>query len=137
MNRIPDWSHRIVLAAEPVSASKARDFVCLHLVERQLPSLVDDVRLVVSELATNAMAHARTPFTVTLSKTEETVLLAIQDGAPTVPVRAVSEVTDTGGRGLEIVALMSDEWGVRTDGGGLKSVWACFRREPDSEPVRG
>lgn len=36
MGCIPDWSHEAVLVAEPVSASRARDFVCLHLVEHNL-----------------------------------------------------------------------------------------------------
>lgn len=70
MNLIIDWSHRTDLPAEPVSTSKARDFVCAHLAEHDLRHLVDDIRLVASELATNAMAHAQTPFSVTLAQTD-------------------------------------------------------------------
>jgi anti-sigma regulatory factor (Ser/Thr protein kinase) len=137
MGRIPDWSHQTVLAAETVSASKARHFVCLHLVEHSLLYLVEDIRLVVSELATNAMVHARTPFTVTLSAGYDAVLLAVQDGSTTVPATVVPQVTDTRGRGLLLVKQLSREWGASTAGDGSKSVWASFptRTRPEPTPV--
>jgi anti-sigma regulatory factor (Ser/Thr protein kinase) len=126
MSQIPGWSHETVLAAEPVSASKARDFISQHLVAHDLPYLVEDIRLVTSELATNAMVHARTPFVVTLSEVNGVVLLAIRDGSTSVPVRTTPRVTDMGGRGLMLVELLSREWGASTDGSGSKSVWASF-----------
>ena len=137
MDRIPDWSHEAVLMAEPVSASRARDFVCLHLVEHDLLYLVEDIRLVVGELATNAMVHAGTPFTVTLSARDGTVLLAVQDDSATIPVKAVPEAMDMRGRGLILVEALSREWGANTDGAGSKSVWASFatRTRPGSAPV--
>ncbi len=122
----PDWSHQIVLAAEPMSAGLARDFVGLHLVAHRLTHLVDDVRLVVSELATNVVDHARTPFVVTLSMAGGAVLLALQDESVTVPVRAEPGLMDIRGRGLMIVAMLSHEWGINTDVHGFKSVWASF-----------
>lgn len=126
MDRIPDWSHEAVLIAEPVSASKARDFVVQHLVDHNLLYLVEDIRLVASELATNAMVHARTPFTVTLSASDGTVLLAVRDDSTSVPVKAVPQAMDMRGRGLLLVELLSREWGASTDGDGSKSVWASF-----------
>ena len=65
------WTRETVLAAEAVSAAKARAFVREHLLAQGLRDLVEDVRLVVSELATNAMVHAQTPFVVTLERSEE------------------------------------------------------------------
>ena len=123
-----DWSHQIVLAANPLSASKAREFVCLHLRDHHEVELVDDVRLVVSELATNAVAHAQTPFVVTVSLTDELVLVVIQDTSTSVPVRRSPEATDLSGRGLMIVELLSQDWGTHTDVEGTKSVWASFSR---------
>lgn len=127
---IPDWSHQTVLVAEPLSASGARDFVCLHLVAHDLLHLVEDVRLVVSELATNAVAHAQTPFVVTLSRADGTVLLAIQDESTAAATRSAPDLMDMTGRGLMIVELLSREWGTSTDGRGFKSVWASFPSEP-------
>jgi len=131
------WSHETVLAAEPVSASKARDFICQHLVAHGLLYLVEDIRLVASELATNAMVHARTPFVVTLAEMNGGVLLTIRDGSTSVPVRTTPQVMDMGGRGLVLVELLSQEWGARTDSDGSKSVWASFatRTRPESAPV--
>jgi anti-sigma regulatory factor (Ser/Thr protein kinase) len=135
MGDTPEWSHRVVLSADPVSASIARDFVCRHLVAHHELELVEDVRLVVSELATNAVAHAQTPFVVTLSLEKQLVLVTIQDASSAIPVRGVPDVTDMNGRGLMIVELLSDAWGTSTDADGSKSVWAAFastfgQREP-------
>jgi anti-sigma regulatory factor (Ser/Thr protein kinase) len=122
----PAWTFDIRLAIQPVSASLARDFVRRRLTEQGLAHLEDDVTLVVSELATNAMVHARTPFTVCLQAFEQTLLLEVEDGCQTGPVLVVARGLDTNGRGLSIVSLLSRDWGVtaRTDGG--KSVWAEF-----------
>lgn len=123
------WSHETTLQATPVSASQARVFVSRHLAEHQLSHLVDPVRLVASELATNALTHARTAFTVALSATPEAVLLSVSDGNESVPVRGSHRVTDSGGRGLQIVEALSVDWGVSTENGGSKTVWAAFAKE--------
>ena len=126
MNEVVDWSHETVLAAEPVSASKARAFISESLAAHDLHHLVEDVRLVVSELATNAVQHARTPFVVTLWATDGVVRLGIRDGSSWPAVRSASQLTDLGGRGLVIVEQLSHEWGSSTDDSGSKSVWATF-----------
>jgi anti-sigma regulatory factor (Ser/Thr protein kinase) len=126
MIRIPDWSHETLLAAEPISASRARDFVCMHLAAHDLAHLVEDIRLVVSELATNAVAHAQTPFSVILSRADGSVLLALQDESPSVPAKAAPNVMDMSGRGLLLVELLSEAWGTSSDRHGFKSVWASF-----------
>ena len=126
MNQIPGWSHETVFAAEPVSASKARDFICQHLVAHDLLYLVEDIRLVASELATNAMLHARTPFIVTLSEMDGVVRLAVRDGSASVPVTHPAAGDGRGGRGMMLVELLSHECGVSDDGSGSKSVWASF-----------
>jgi hypothetical protein len=56
------WSYDIRLDTQPVSASRARGFVRLHLAGHGLAYFRDDVVLVVNELATNAMVHAQTSF---------------------------------------------------------------------------
>src|SRR4051794_4609404 len=73
------WSHQIVLASGPGSAAKARAFVLQHLVEHRLLYLVDDIGLVASELAANAVVHARTAFTVSLEGRVRSVLLSVRD----------------------------------------------------------
>jgi anti-sigma regulatory factor (Ser/Thr protein kinase) len=120
------WYDDLELAVQPVSASLARDFVRHHLGAQGLVPLIDDVTLVVSELATNAMVHAQTPFTVSLQAFEQTLLLTVQDGCRTGPVPVVARVLDTNGRGLTIVAMLSRAWGADEHPDGGKSVWAEF-----------
>ncbi|QWZ08746.1 ATP-binding protein [Nocardioides panacis] len=126
MAACPAWSYDIRLAIQPVSASRARDFVRRRLAEQGLERLEDDVTLVVSELATNAMVHAQTPFTVCLQAFERTLLLEVEDGCRTVPVLVAARGLDTNGRGLSIVSLLSRDWGVNARSDGGKSVWAEF-----------
>jgi anti-sigma regulatory factor (Ser/Thr protein kinase) len=134
MVRTSGWTHETVLDAEPVSVAKARDFVSAHLLDHRLPQLADDVRLVVSELATNAMVHAGTPFTVTLTGLERSVMLTVRDGSPLepvpvpvpVPAPAAVHQLDPGGRGLLIVDMVSRTWGFDTGEDRTKSVWASF-----------
>jgi anti-sigma regulatory factor (Ser/Thr protein kinase) len=120
------WSYDLELAIQPVSASRARDFVRARLVEQGLTHLEDDVVLVVSELATNAMVHARTPFTVCLQAFEHTLLLEVEDGSRVGPVALAARELDCSGRGLTIVTLLSRSWGVNARADGGKSVWAEF-----------
>jgi hypothetical protein len=136
MIRTTVWSHQILLEAEPESAPRARDFVCGHLTDHHLSFLLDDMRLVVSELATNAVAHARTPFTVTLSMADQSVRVVIQDGSTSRPVRVAVDVMSLTGRGLMIVDILSREWGTVTDPRGNKSVWAAFSTQPEERPAR-
>ncbi|MDO9497139.1 MAG: ATP-binding protein [Nocardioides sp.] len=121
-----NWSHMIALEATPRSASRARAFVTYHLVDHRLLYLVDAVRLVASELATNALVHAHTAFTVTLSGSDTTVLLTVRDHSLAMPERRAAQALDATGRGLEIVDIVSREWGMNVDEAGSKAVWAAF-----------
>jgi len=114
------------MPGEASSVLRARRFVCAHLVEHRMFHLVDDVRLVVSELASNAVRHAHSPFTVSLGQADRAVLLSVQDGSPDPPVLLATDCLDTAGRGVRIVDLVSDDWGVTQVPGGGKSVWASF-----------
>ena len=129
MTGTASWSHQTTLAASPVSASEARRFVCDHLVDHRLLYLVDPVRLVASELATHALVHARTAFTLTLAAVGDTVVLTVRDDSDSDSgsswVSDASAATPTAVRGLEIVNLVSLEWGVGSDGG-VQTLWASF-----------
>jgi len=128
---VPDWSHfSAILAPEPGSAAKSRAFVSRHLAEHQLPHLEDNIRLVASELATNAVVHAQTPFTMTLSRTGSRVLLSATDSAPRAPRRRSPRVGDEGGYGLIIMELLSLAWGVTRDENQVKTIWASFDAHP-------
>jgi hypothetical protein len=122
----PSWSGEATLVAEPVSAPRARAFVCRHLVEHGMAYLVDPVRLVVSELATNAIVNSRGSFTVTISCTERRVTVTVRHASTRPRVPAQVRRTDPSGRSLKIVELISSDWGVVSDEPDSQTVWAAF-----------
>jgi anti-sigma regulatory factor (Ser/Thr protein kinase) len=121
----PNWAHGTTLEATPISASEARAFVCHHLVEHRLLHLVDPIRLVVSELATNALVHGQTSFVVTLSREDDAVLVTVRDDSGSAPIRGPAQVVQAGRRELGILNVLSLDWGVSIDEGS-KTVWASF-----------
>ena len=71
----------------------------------------DTAALLVSELATNAVRHARTPFTVDMRHDDHVLEVDVGDDDPRLPILRTPD--DEGGRGLRIVAALADEWGSR------------------------
>jgi anti-sigma regulatory factor (Ser/Thr protein kinase) len=120
------WSHETHLAAQAISASQSRVFASRHLLAHDLVDIVDEVQLVVSELSTNAILHAQTPFTLSLRAFDATLRLEVADESNHVPSLVVTGSLDTYGRGMALVQALSRDWGVehRTSDG--KSVWAEF-----------
>jgi anti-sigma regulatory factor (Ser/Thr protein kinase) len=126
MSQTVSWSCAHEFPSDPVSAVNARDFVRQHLIEHDLLFLVDDLRLVTSELATNALLHAGQPFLVTLQADTSWLVLSVHDHSPQAPAQLAAQVMDTTGRGLSIVDNLSHHWGVDGSTGWSKSVWASF-----------
>lgn len=92
------------------------------------------MRLSVSELATNAIVHAGTAFTVSLWGYEDMVVLGVADDATSrLHAAALEEGLGISGRGLGIVNVLSHDWGVFADRPGAKTLWASFLR--DRAPV--
>ena len=120
------WNNHITLEPIPASVRQARQFVTAQLFEHHLPTLVEDVGLVVSELTTNAVRYAQSPVTVTLDGSAHDLRLTVSDDSALNPVECHPTVWDTRGRGLGIVASISREWGVTDGVSNAKSVWASF-----------
>lgn len=110
---------------EPSSSSEARRRVSGALESRNLEEAASTVALVVSELATNAVLHARTPFEVRVLVRDEFVRIEVHDQTGRPPTRRYFSDEATSGRGLRLVAALCDRWGVEQDrDGGGKTVWA-------------
>lgn len=102
----------------------ARSFVRTRLEAVGLDDCADDAGLLVSELAANAVLHARTAFTVHLRPTlEGGVRVEVEDGSPLPPVLTPASTRAISGRGLDLVASMAARWGSHPSSGGGKVVW--------------
>jgi len=113
----------------PSSGSVGRARMLVRSAHRGMPSNTREaVELIVSELATNAVTHAATPFTVRLI-VGSTVRVELADGSPAPPVLRRPSSRVAGGRGLVIVEEFADRWGSYPVDNG-KVVWA----EVDNHP---
>ena len=110
------------LPPEPASAGVARRFVEQALGEIVRPAAIDVVVLLTSELVTNAVVHAGTPVDVLVRDLHGWVQIEVFDAGQQVPVVVDGVLASQSGRGLRIVAALSEAWGVdrRRDG---KTVW--------------
>jgi anti-sigma regulatory factor (Ser/Thr protein kinase) len=104
------------------SVGAARRFALARF-DRVTPRSLSDLLLVVSELATNAVMHARTPFFVGLNLGGGMARVEVADGSPELPSERSLALSTSNGRGLLIVATLSDQWGVDWHQD-RKTVWA-------------
>ncbi|HTJ31981.1 MAG TPA: SpoIIE family protein phosphatase [Dactylosporangium sp.] len=87
--------------------------------------VIDDLVLVVSELAANAVLHGRPPIQLRLRRTTTHVVLELHDTAQYLPRKQRPTPDDEHGRGLQLVSSLCDRWGTRPTADG-KAVW-CMR----------
>jgi anti-sigma regulatory factor (Ser/Thr protein kinase) len=83
---------------------------------------LDVAKLLVTELATNAVLHARTGFTVRIHVDDECVRVSVTDADPSIPSATTPAPGDSGGRGLFLVNQLAARWGIDPDPPG-KTVW--------------
>ncbi|MFE0172045.1 ATP-binding protein [Streptomyces sp. NPDC059002] len=134
----------VTLPSDPASVSAARKFVSRVLLEWGLPGedeVTDTIRLIVSELATNAVQHTlgQSPtFTVDLElDRDEQLRIGVTDSHPRYPKRLPAAVQQDNGRGMVIIRWLAAECGGRlsvspTEEGG-KTVWIAL---PWTAPVQ-
>jgi signal transduction histidine kinase len=112
---------QIVLEPVPASARIARELV------RSVTEGADDGRaaLIVTELVSNAVGHARFELGVCVQRDGATLWVEVTDDGPGWPELRSGDVHDLSGRGLFLVDQLADTWGVlpiRDPPG--KTVWA-------------
>ena len=97
----------------------------------QVLGAVDDVAdtavLLVSELASNAIQHARTEFEVCIAANASSIRVDVEDGDPQMPTLRDYIAKSIRGRGLHIVAASADRWGFEATSAG-KVVWFELQR---------
>lgn len=111
-------------------------------------SVVDDAVLILSELLSNACRHGR-PLGRTeigdgdvraawrVDKAGRLTVEVTDGGGPTRPVPATPSVTARGGRGLNIISALAQEWGVRDNVSGEVTVWVLVTEARREERTAG
>jgi anti-sigma regulatory factor (Ser/Thr protein kinase) len=113
----------LAFVGEVASIPTARNFAAGKTKEWDSSVLRDDISLMVSELVTNAVRHAKGGGTLDLVELEcGGVHVEVSDGSTAVPVVGRGGLCDASGRGMRIVDSLASSWGVvsRREG---KSVW--------------
>ncbi|MDI3388020.1 ATP-binding protein [Streptomyces sp. B-S-A8] len=134
----------VTLPSDPASVSRARKYVTDVLADWGLPDdsqTADTVRLIVSELATNAVQHTlgQSPtFTVDIElERDEQLRIGVTDSHPRLPRRLPAAVQQDNGRGMVIIRWLAAECGgrlsVRPTAEGGKTVWIAL---PWTAPVQ-
>lgn len=103
--------------------SEARAFALAAVNQLGRSDAREIVALVVSELATNAVLHAATNFTVSIAKIDGCIRVEVQDKSLDLPERRNPQPFETNGRGLRIVERLADRWGIDVNHD-TKIIWA-------------
>jgi anti-sigma regulatory factor (Ser/Thr protein kinase) len=115
---------RIALPRSPSSVAAARRFIEARTASWSFPEpAADQLVLIGSELVTNAVLHARTGLTLTLELRHDRVRISVKDRSKAPATLRHYRPDALTGRGLGVVAALSDRWGVSTAPDG-KVVWA-------------
>jgi len=108
---------------DPSSVRVARQFATACLREWGHEDLVGPVTLIVSELATNAVVHAQSTFSVRLTLTAKALRVEVTDCGGGLPNPINPDPSGVGGRGLLLVAQLGVAWGVDPGDAPCKTVW--------------
>ncbi|MFI6060494.1 SpoIIE family protein phosphatase [Streptomyces sp. NPDC051286] len=128
VDAVGDWR----LPREPRSVARARELARRQLLAWELDDLVDTTELLVSELVTNALRYGEGEIRLRLLR-DRTLVCEVWDAGLVQPRRRRARDTDEGGRGLQLVGLLSAAWGSRRTPRG-KTVWFELPL-PDGEPA--
>lgn len=112
------------LPATTDSVPVARRFVRQLIDAAASGADTDTAVLLVSEVVTNAVLHARTPMTVEVQTSGDEVRVEVRDGSPVHPRIHAFSPTSATGRGLRLLDRLAARWGVERDAAsGGKIVW--------------
>ncbi|MEU4094299.1 ATP-binding SpoIIE family protein phosphatase [Streptomyces sp. NPDC026673] len=111
------------LPADPAAVPHARRHVAGKLAAWGLAEAGPTTELIVSELVTNAIRHARPPVRLRLIRHDGGLTCEVSDSSSTTPHLRRARTLDESGRGLFIVAQLTQRWGCRHTHDG-KTIWA-------------
>lgn len=122
----------LTLAPDPAAARHARAWVT-QVLAGWPDEGVERGRLLVSELVTNAVLHARTEITVGAERDGSRVRFEVGDGHRGGPMPKRYVADSPTGRGMRLVASLAESWGVERGPSG-KVVWFSIDRDMPAAP---
>jgi PAS domain S-box-containing protein len=118
------------LSPVPESAREARRLVIAELAPLHVSEdVVDTARLLVSELVTNVVLHARTDMELSVQASAAVLRIGVSDGSRRVPTSRHYAATAATGRGMSLVAELSTDHGTEVTADG-KIVWVTLNLRP-------
>jgi anti-sigma regulatory factor (Ser/Thr protein kinase) len=118
-----DDNAAVELPPEPTAAAQARRFAGERCSKWGVSEARDAVVLLVSELVTNAVKHARSQVRVRLVRRARAVRVEVHDNDPTPPSPRVADSLEESGRGFGLITALTCKWGVEYHEGNGKTVW--------------
>lgn len=128
-DRIAEWQ----VPSDPAAVAEVRASVSRRLAQWGLDELTFTTELVLSELVTNAIRYGGEPIQVRVLY-DRTLICEVFDSSNTSPHLRYAAMTDEGGRGLFLVAQLSERWGTRYTPEG-KVIWAEQSLPRDAGPL--
>lgn len=119
---------KLSLDADPSCVRAARRFLQAHLERWDAEPFEETATLLLSELVTNVVLHARTPGELVLRLDGDRLHVEVHDGSNRLPQGKRYGAEATTGRGLNLLAALSATWGAERTATG-KVVW--FHLEAD------
>lgn len=118
----------VELQALPSRIGQVRRIISAQLRYWHLDPLIDQAALGVTELLTNVHRHAQPDksCTVDIELLLDRLTVSVHDHDPRVPTVNEADSFATSGRGLALIAAVSESWGVRPSGAAGKAVWFTF-----------
>jgi anti-sigma regulatory factor (Ser/Thr protein kinase) len=114
---------RITLPADEKAPGAARRFLREARCPLRDAEVLEDAALLVSELVTNAIRHAAPPITLeVVCQPPDGLQVRVTDGSPLPPANPALTAHAESGRGMALVDVVSDSWGVEPAEPG-KAVW--------------
>jgi len=116
-------TRRALLEPQLATASAARRLLRLALTEAERAEWIDAAELALGEVVANAVLHAHTTIELTLEVRASLVHVEVRDRNPAMPIPRDYDAEAMTGRGMALVAAVSQDCGVRSLGPAGKVVW--------------
>lgn len=117
-----------VAPGDPEALTEARHMIRTAVRAWGARDRADEIELAADELITNALMHTEGAAVVTLrvvTASDRRLRVEVEDSSSALPRRREAGESEVSGRGLQLVDVLTDAWGVEARGGG-KCVWSEF-----------